>query len=362
MKEIDYSDFIKRRDKAEQRKPLHGQIELTYNCNYNCIHCYSKNQSRKKLDFSFWKNIINQVHDSGGMELTFTGGDPLLHEDFLKVYQHAKKKGFLINIFTNGFNLNKEILDFLEDYPPLSIEITINSLNKKNYERITRAKGAFEKVMKYIDEIKNRNLPLVLKCNGLKENKGEILKIKEFSESLLGKKKFKFDSFVFAGLNQEEEPKKHRLTANEIRKIVSRDKDMLEENRKQLEDQQDFLNPAGLYHCTSWLTNYFINPQGILKFCHLSKKYSTDLKKELFTAGFDKFLNILKEKYKVDSICISCKYKEYCYHCPARAYLETGSEEAPVEYYCGLAEARKKSMDGLRLIRNTQIATDKDKD
>ena len=346
MKEIGYSEFTERIDKIKDRKPLHGQIELTYRCNYNCIHCYSKNQSRGKLDSAFWKDIISQVHDSGGMELTFTGGDSLLYEDFLEVYQYAKRKGFLINIFTNGFNFNKEILDFLEDCPPLNIEITINSLNKENYERITRAKGAFEKVMKHIEEIKNRNLPLVLKCNGLKENKDEILKIKEFTENLLGKKKFKFDSFIFPGLNHEEEPKRHRLTADEIRKIVSRDKDMLEEKRKQLEHQEHLFNPAGLYHCSSWLTSYFINPQGILQFCHLSKKYSTDLKKELFKTGFDKFLNILKEKHKTESRCISCKYKEYCYHCPARAYLETGSEEAPVEYYCELATETKKFMEG----------------
>jgi len=183
-----------------------------------------------------------------------------------------------------------------------------------------------------INKVKERGLPLVIKCNGLKENKDEILRIKEFTEELLGKKKFKFDPFIIPGLNGEEAPKSHRLTAEEIINIEKSDSDILEQLKKGGSCRQSLFNPSGLYHCNSWFTQYFINPQGSLQFCHLTGKYSTDLKKETFKNGFDGFLRVLGEKNKTDSRCIECEYKEYCYHCPARACLETGDEEAPVEY------------------------------
>jgi radical SAM protein with 4Fe4S-binding SPASM domain len=346
MKDLNYHDFVEGLVKLEKRVPLFGQIELTYNCFCDCIHCYCRNQPKKELDSSFWKDIIDQVHIQGGMELTFTGGDPFIYPDFLEVYHYAINKGFLINIFTSGCAISGEVLDLLEEFPPSNIEITLNSLEKANYERITRTKGRFDSVISNIWQIKKRGLSLVLKCNGLKENKEEILKIKKFAEELLGKGKFKFDSFVFPGLNGEEEPKLHRLTPEEIMNIENSDNDMIAQRKGELNHQSHWFNPNGLYHCNSWFSCYFISPQGILQPCHLTKDCSTDLKKESFKKGFDRFLGLLKIKYKADSKCIACEFKEHCYKCPARAFLETGNAESPVEYYCRLAKMKK---DGIRV-------------
>lgn len=344
MKDLSYNDFVEGFDRLKKHVPLYGQIELTYNCPCDCIHCYCRNQPKEELDLPFWKSVIDQVHAQGGMELTFTGGDPLVYKYFPEVYIYARSKGFLINIFTSGCAMSGEVFNLLEKFPPLNIEITLNSLEEANYDRITRTKGLFDSVMGNIREIKKRGLPLVLKCNGLKENKGEILKIKKFTEELLGKGKFKFDSFIFPGLGGEEDPKSHRLEPEEIIGIESGDEDMMAQRKKELDHQSHWFNPDGLYHCNSWFSRYFISPQGILQPCHLTKDCSTDLKKEPFKDGFDRFLGLLKVRYKGDSECISCGLKEYCYKCPARAFLETGNAELPVEYYCRLAEARKNGI------------------
>ncbi|MFA5168826.1 MAG: radical SAM protein [Candidatus Omnitrophota bacterium] len=344
MKDLDYCDFAGWLDKTEKRIPLYGQIELTYRCPSDCIHCYCTNQPEGELEPSFWKGVIDQVHALGGIGLTFTGGEVFVYPNFLDIYRYARNKGFLINVFTSGGKINKATLDYLEKEPPLSIEITLNSLDRSNYERITRTKGLFDTVMRNIKEMKRRKLPLILKCNGLKENKDEILNIKKFTEELLGKGRFKFDSFVFPGLNGEHEPKAHRLSPKEIAEIENSDSDMIAEKKKQLDHQAGFFNPDGLYHCNSWLACYFINPQGILQPCHLIKECSTDLKKETFKEGFDRFRDLLKLKYKTDSKCIKCELKEFCYKCPARAFLETGNAESPVEYYCELAKAWKNGI------------------
>jgi len=344
MKDLSYNDFTEGFGKTEIRVPLYGQIELTYSCPCACIHCYCRNQPKKDLSPSFWKDVIDQVHAEGGMEITFTGGDPLVYPDFSEVYRYAKNKGFLINVFTSGCVINKEILDLFEDFPPLNIEITLNSLEKANYDRITRTKNLFDSVMSNIAEIKAHGLPLVLKCNGLKENRDEILKIKDFTEELLGKGKFKFDSFIFPGLNGEEDPKLHRLEPEEIMAIEAGDSDMIAQREKELDHQSHWFNPDGLYHCNSWFSRYFISPQGILHPCHLTDDCSTDLKKEPFKKGFDRFIGLLNIKYKTDSKCIACEIKEHCYKCPARAFLETGSAESPVEYYCRLAKGRKNGI------------------
>jgi radical SAM protein with 4Fe4S-binding SPASM domain len=344
MKELSYSDFNKTLSVPAQRVPLYGQIELTYRCPCDCVHCYCRNQPQQELAASFWTGVIDQVQALGGIELTLTGGDALIYKDFPQVYRHAKNKGFLVNIFTSGTAISKTTFDVLEELPPFNIEITLNSIDPDNYERITGKKGVFDVVMKNIREIQKRGLPLVLKCNGLKENKHEIITIKKFTERLLGKGKFKFDSFVFPGLDRDEYPKLHRLSPQEIMAIEASDSDMMAESKKDPNHQSQWFNPDGLYHCNSWFNQYFISPQGILQACHLTRDCATDLKKVPFKEGFDRFLGLLDLKYKTGSKCIACELKEICYKCPARAFLETGSAESPVPYYCELAQARKNGI------------------
>ena len=39
---------------------------------------------------------------AGCLWLLITGGEPLIRPDFLDVYTHAKRKGLIITLFTNG--------------------------------------------------------------------------------------------------------------------------------------------------------------------------------------------------------------------------------------------------------------------
>ncbi|MCK4308001.1 SPASM domain-containing protein, partial [candidate division WOR-3 bacterium] len=165
------------------------------------------------------------------------------------------------------------------------------------------------------------------------------LKIKEFIYKMLGKGKYKFDSFIVAGLDGSLEPARHRLKPQEILEIEAKDPDMIKQREEQARYSHGLWRSSEyLYHCNAWMRGYFINPYGLLQFCHLSNEYSTDLTEGSFKRGFyEEFPKLLNEKHKSDSKCITCEYKDSCYHCPARAYLETGDEEAPVDYFCKLA-------------------------
>ncbi|MGB2705587.1 MAG: radical SAM protein [Candidatus Omnitrophota bacterium] len=333
--------------------PLSAQIELTYRCNLKCVHCYCKGSERKnELSTSEWKNIIDQIHSAGAIWLTITGGEPLVRRDFFDIYTYAKKKGFLISVFTNGILLGNKALECFEKYPPYSVEITLNGITRKTYESITQVKGSFKKLMRNIQKSVLQRIPLILKAVGLKQNKREIRDIKAFTEDLLGKKKFKFDSFVTPRLNGGSAPCLHRLSAEEIEEIENSDPDMRAQREKEFKEHKPYLRePEYKYHCNAWFNQFYITPYGRLRFCHLTDKYSTDLKKVPFTEGFyGKFPAILEEKHKSNSKCIRCDLRESCYHCPARAYLETGNEEAPVPYFCSLARMKKTKKEKQRVL------------
>ena len=349
MKKQNISGFATKIAKMCDRKrqfPINGQLELTYRCNLNCIHCYCKEMENKgkELNTKQWKKIIDELQKEGCLDLCFTGGDPLIRKDFLEIYAYAKAKGFLITILTNGTLFTKKLISYLQKSPPFSIEITLNGITEATYERITQIPGSFDKVMDIIDKLSKKNFHLVLKSNCLKENKDQIGKVKAFTHQLFGrdKKRFKYGPFIFPRLNGDKAPCDHRLSPEELLKIRHSDSDMWQEYKKdlcealpKLKREKDYL-----YHCNSWMTNFFITPYGRLKFCALTDNFSTDLKKEKFREGFyNIFPRLLYEKFKTKSECRNCRLRPVCYQCPGRAYLETGDEEAPVQYYCKLAKA-----------------------
>jgi radical SAM protein with 4Fe4S-binding SPASM domain len=347
MRELSYQDFAIHIEPGPLPfRPLIGQIELTYRCNLDCLHCYCKGSEdpERELLPSQWEGLFDQIHREGCLWMSLTGGEPLLREDFSRIYEYAHKKGFLITLFTNGLLLDDRTLRFLARNRPFHIEITLNGISESVYEEVTGSKGTFRKIVGIIRKLAEEKLPLTIKCNGLRQNKEEIIKVKSFAEKCLGKGRFKFDSLIYPRLNGDRTPCQYRLSAEEIIAIENSDPDMTHQRRKELQRRQRIRRPAEfLYRCNNWQSSFYINPYGRIQFCHLSQKYSTDLTQKSFREGFFRgFSKILNEKFSTGSKCLGCSLRNLCYYCPARANLEVGEEETPVEYYCQLAKAKKK--------------------
>jgi radical SAM protein with 4Fe4S-binding SPASM domain len=354
MKEIGLGNLYGRLINKREISPLSGQIELTYHCNLNCIHCFCKGSEdkNKELTIQEWKMILDELSKKGCLWLTFTGGDPLVREDFLEIYAYAVSKGFIITLFTNAYGFTKEIIENLIKSPFYSIEITLNGITKDTYEAITQVPDSFSKVIENIKTLAKRGFPLILKANCLKQNKHQIGKIKQWTEELLGKPsenkyRFKYDPMIYPRLNQDRTPCEYRLSFAELSEVKRQDVDIWDEYQRGLHSDFSDLrrDKSFLYRCNAWMNQFFINPYGRLKFCLFSDKFSVDLKTTSFKDGFYKvFPQLLNEKFKTNSKCKDCSLRPVCCHCPARAYLETGDEEAPVPYYCELAKATAEQM------------------
>jgi len=352
MKKIQQGFFFHRLFNKKAHFPFSGQIELTYNCNLDCIHCYCKGSRGRELTTDEWKKILDELSKEGCLGLCFSGGDPLIREDFLGIYSYAKSKGFIITLFTNGQALSAKVIDYLVKSPPFCIEITLNGITKKTYESITQSPGSYSKVMRTINILKEKKLPFILKSNCLKQNKHEIGGIKAFTEKLFdklprNKYRFKYDPMIYPRYNRDKRPCNYRLSFKELLEVKKQDSDIWKEYKRSLDCKFPRLvrNRNFLYHCNAWLKQFYINPYGYLKFCNLLDTFSVNLRTTTFREGFyNLFPRLLNEKFKTNSKCKNCCLRAICYWCPARAHLETGDEEARVPYYCELAKATAKQM------------------
>lgn len=374
MKEHTSSNFFYRLSTKKQHFPLVGQIELTYRCGLNCIHCYCKGlegqsytsnitaqtsdeksakTENRELTTEEWKKILDKIHKGGCLWLTFTGGDPLVRDDFLEIYSYAKEQGFVITILTSGISFTDKIIDFFVKYPPHFIEITLNGITKETYETITGVDGSFLKVMQTIRLLAKRKLNLKLKTNSFKQNKYEITKIKAFAKKLLGNisinNYFGYDPMIYPRLNRDVSVCNFRLSRQELSEVIKQDPEIWDEFQPDPHLHRDLpeltREKKYLYQCNSWMNFFYINSFGRLKFCVFSDKFSVSLLNTSFSEGFyNVFPQLLGAEFKTDSKCKDCELRAICYNCPARAYLETGDEEAPVPYYCEWAKETAKQM------------------
>ena len=60
---------------------------------------------------SNYKKIINQLVQLNCEEILITGGEPMLHKNFVEMYLYAKKMGLLVSINSNIYLLNNKILN-----------------------------------------------------------------------------------------------------------------------------------------------------------------------------------------------------------------------------------------------------------
>lgn len=90
-------------------------LRLTGRCNMNCKHCFNAadvNTDNSQWTFDEAKKLIDDAAECGIRMFRITGGEPMLHPDFIKVVQYIKEKGMVPrDILTNGAFITQEILD-----------------------------------------------------------------------------------------------------------------------------------------------------------------------------------------------------------------------------------------------------------
>ena len=69
------------------------QKDGAWQCNQKCLHCYAANQPYGKtaeLDTDQWLAVIRKCRSAGIPQLTFTGGEPTLRNDLVKLVRAAQ--------------------------------------------------------------------------------------------------------------------------------------------------------------------------------------------------------------------------------------------------------------------------------
>jgi len=352
--EIEYGAFSERLHAkvAAGRIPIAGSLELTLRCNLRCVHCYAGHAhggipGQRELTADEIGSILGQAADEGCLWLLLTGGEPLLRPDFQDIYTGAKRRGFLITLFTNGTLMTPELANLLAEWPPFAVEITLYGRTQETYERVTGVPGSHARCMRGIELTLERGLSLKLKAMALTANVHELGNMRSYAESLGAE--FDFDPVVNARLDGGAIPAKYRLPVDDILRLE------LADERRRSEWPTLFRDRSGvradsrdLYLCSAGMNAFHVDPYGRLSLCLMVREPYFDLRKSSFSEGWRDFLLAVRsEQHDEQYECAQCDLRFLCGQCPGWGYLEHGSAQARVEFLCALTRARATAfLDG----------------
>ena len=352
METISYEDFalgVSQRIPGK-RIPLRGTIEVTRRCPLRCGHCYNnlpiadRQALNSELSREEHYRILDEIAEAGCFWLLYTGGEIFVRQDFLDIYRYAKQKGLLITLFTNAVLLNKEIADFLADYPPQSIEISLYGHTKETYEKVTGRPGSFERSMRGIKLLMERGMPVKLKTMVITLNKHEIWEMKRFVEEDLNLE-FRYDAMINPRIDGSQGPLALRITPEEVVALDVQDPERLSDWNRFCERYMKPRFGSGraneLYQCGGGVGSFAIDPSGKLSVCGMSSKDIYDLRKGSFQDGWENFISKIRQKKTTrQTKCFTCEIKAMCGMCPANGDLENGDPEEPVDFLCQVAHLR----------------------
>lgn len=167
-------------------------IQISNECNLNCIYCSNENYTFREEGCKCWKNKVKEVDikllkesilEASNLhckKISLIGGEPFLNLELVKeILNFIKEFNMEVNIYTNLTLLNKEILNFLKLHSNIKLIIDIVSLQKEKYEEITRTNYDPEKLIKNINLLKDNNIEFNLRVLLSKYNENDLDLIKE---------------------------------------------------------------------------------------------------------------------------------------------------------------------------------------
>lgn len=351
-----YADFSQELHKLvwANRVPVNGTIEVSRRCPLTCAHCYNNlpmndPQARAgELTLEEHCRILDEITEAGCLWLLYTGGEIFARRDFLQIYTYARQKGLILTLFTNGTLVTPRVADALARQQPFAIEITLYGRTRETYESLTGIPGSYEKCMRGIRLLKERDLPLKLKTVGVIINKHEVWDMKRFAEEELGVE-FKFDSMINPRIDCSRSPLQVRLRPADIVEFDLRDSARLSEWKGFAERFTGLPHAAGsrdeVYQCGGGVNSFAIDPLGKMSICVLSHFDAYDLRQGNFRQGWENFLlKVRHKKIKRITKCTDCQIKAMCGMCPANGELENGDADAPVDFLCHVAHLRAAAL------------------
>jgi radical SAM protein with 4Fe4S-binding SPASM domain len=164
--------------------PLSAQLDLTYRCNEQCVHCYLDHDDHGEMTTAEIKHLLKEMADAGVFILTLSGGEIFLRKDFFEILECARALTFCIKLKTNAVLIREAQAARLRDLGVESIQISIYSHRPEVHDAITKIPGSLRRSIRAIRFLRAQGLKVVMANVLMAQNMQDYQGVRALAEEL----------------------------------------------------------------------------------------------------------------------------------------------------------------------------------
>jgi len=143
-------------DLPEGVPPLRSfYLYLTNGCNLRCRHCWinptyvnGEPSPGEYIDLSLLKNAVAEARPLGLCQAKLTGGEPLLHPQFVEIVDFFSEQKIPLTMETNGTLMTRDLAVHLKEKSSLwHVSVSIDSVRPEYHDWFRGVEGAFDKAV-----------------------------------------------------------------------------------------------------------------------------------------------------------------------------------------------------------------------
>lgn len=336
-------------------------IEIIKGCNERCVHCFiPHNLANEMMDPSLFFRILKEGRDLNIINVTLSGGEPLLHKNFIYFLKKCREKDLSVNVLSNLTLLTDEIMEEMIKNPLLCVQTSLYSMNSDIHDAITNHNGSSEKTKKGLLKLHSAGIPVQISCPVMKKNKDSFIDVLQFGREL--GMLVAIEPMIFPAYDRSRSNLENRLSLKELKdavntRLLAGQAIPIRENARDKEEVGEddpicticryklCISPNGdVFPCVGWPTNIIGS---------LNQKTLRDI-----WENSEKIQALRQIKRKQFPKCVACEDRGYCTVCMMNN--SNGSPDGNIfhidDFNCKAAALIHKNVDAFFLANKEGTA------
>lgn len=344
--------------------------ELTRSCNLDCIHCRAAARFGPYPNELTTRECLKFLDDVASFSkpiIIMTGGEPMMRDDVWEIARHGTGLGLKMVMAPCGFLVTEEAAKKMLEVGIQRVSFSIDGATAESHDSFRRVQGAFESVMKAIENCKKAGLEFQVNTTISRHNIHELPRILDLVIKLGAKA---HHPFLLVPTGRGAALKDLEISPEEYEKTLTWFYEMREKApiqfkptcaphyyrifRQKEREKGRTVTPethgldAMSKGCMGGQTFAFVSHTGKVQICGFLETECGDIRKEPFSVIW-RTSRVFEEMRSWDDYkgrCGYCEFRSVCGGCRARAFAFTGDymDEEPFCTY-EPSEAAKRARD-----------------
>ena len=334
------------------------QIDITQACTERCVHCYVPEYGTVCLTFEKIKEALDWFAFQGGLSLSISGGECLLHPDFAKIIHYANSKDLAVKVFSNLTVCTEEIAKLFQE-ANVRVQTSLYSMNEELHDAITQLRGSYKTTRCWLEKLVRYGVQCSIACPLMRENYRGYSDVRKYAKSLGCN--LTTDFAIIGRADGSTDNLVHRLTIEEVKAVLE------ELARESVAESPEYFNAYFQSECfarqheADWLleplcdvciSTMCLGANGEYHPCTaFGDVVLGDCQRDSIEWVWQHSPNTLRIRSlrgKDIRRCVKCKIRPYCSICLCRNQNENGDMCEPSEYFCRVAAVNKEIVEMYR--------------